>query len=160
ISEAPKPDERPISLRKLIPNILHDQAPIWTFPTRLTKTEHWRPILAFTGITAALIVADPYTEPYFRNNPGFENYKTGILRGRTSTLAITAMPLALYLGGHFTGATHAEHTGLFAAQAIADTQILSWGLKLMNGRMHPSEIPPHGNFRDTWFKYKGTWNNP
>jgi hypothetical protein len=160
ISDVTKPDERQISLRTIVPNILHDQVPIWTFPVKVARTEHWRPVLAVTAITAALIVADPYTEPYFRNNSGFQTYKTGALRGRNTTIAITVMPLAMYLGGRFTGAKHAENTGLLAAEAIADTQILSWGLKAMNGRLHPSEIPPHGNFRDTWFKYNGTWNNP
>src|SRR6266566_4430213 len=39
-------------------------------------------------------------------------------------------------------------------------QILSRGIKLATGRSHPSDIPPHGNFRNTWFKYTGTLTNP
>src|SRR5437764_13744383 len=27
------------------------------------------------------------------------------------------------------------------------------------GRLEPSQIPPDGNFRGTWFKYKGSFSN-
>jgi PAP2 superfamily protein len=152
--------ERSISTKQLFPNILHDQKPIWLFPVHVFEGKHLKPTLALAAATATLIVLDPYDEPYFRNNPGFKTYKTGPLRGRNGTLGITMLPLAMYLGGLASKDQHAENTGLLAAEAIADTQIVSLVLKAVDGRLHPSDIPPGGNFRDTWFKYRGTWNNP
>ena len=149
-------DERQVSLRKIIPNILHDQKSIWMFPVHVMEGKHLKPTLILAGATAALIAADPFDEPYFRNNSGFKTYKTGPLRGRNTTLAITMVPLALYLGGHIAKDSYAINTGLLAAEAIADTQIASLIMKSMTGRLHPSDIPPHGDFSHTWFKYQGS----
>ena len=151
--------ERATSLKLLVPNILRDQKPIWTFPLKLAQGKHWKPFLGVAIGTAALVVLDPYTEPYFRNRSGFSTYKTGPLRGRNTTLAITLTPAAFYLAGLAKHSKHAQSTGLLAAEAIADTQILSFAMKHIAGRLQPSDIPPHGDFRDTWFKYKGTLKN-
>lgn len=152
--------ERAISPKLLVPNILHDQKPIWSFPLKVAEGRHWKPVLGLTLATAGLVILDPYSEPYFRNNSGFNTYKTGPLRGRNTTLAITLTPVAFYLGALTKRDRFAQNSALLAAEAIADTQIVSLAMKAIDGRLHPSDIPPHGNFRDTWFKYKGTFTNP
>ena len=58
--------ERDVSFRTLPRNFLQDQKDIWLFPLQITKGREWLPTLAVTGITAGLIVADPYDTPYFR----------------------------------------------------------------------------------------------
>lgn len=151
--------ERATSLKLLVPNILRDQKPIWTFPFKLAEGKHWKPFLGTAIGTAGLVVLDPYTEPYFRNRSGFNTYKTGPLRGRNTTLAITLTPAAFYLAGLASHSKHARSTGLLAAEAVADTQILSFAMKHIAGRLQPSDIPPHGDFRNTWFKYKGKFLN-
>lgn len=155
-----KEAERPISLKKLIPNILHDQKTTFSFPLQVLRGKHWKPVLGFTAATALLVVLDPYDEGYFRNRPGFQTYRTGPLRGRNTSLVVTMIPVATYVGGLVEKSSFAQGTALLAGEAIADTQILSWVMKSANGRLHPTEIPPHGNFRDTWFKWNGSWNNP
>jgi membrane-associated phospholipid phosphatase len=110
-------------------------------------------------ITVGLVALDPHTESYFHNNPGFSAYKTGPLRGRNSTLAITLTPAALYLTGLSRHKPHAQNTGLLAAEAIADTQIVSFAMKHAFGRLTPSQIPAHGDLTDTWFKYRGSFTN-
>jgi membrane-associated phospholipid phosphatase len=151
--------ERPTSLKLLVPNILHDQKPIWTFPLKVAEGKHWKPLVGITLATVGLVVLDPYGEPYFRNSPGFSAYKTGPLRGRNTTLAVTLTPVAFYLTGLAKHSRHSQNTALLAAEGIADTQLLSLVMKHIDGRLTPSDIPPHGNFRDTWFKYKGTFTN-
>ena len=151
--------ERPVSLKLLVPNILHDQKPIWTFPYRLAKGKDWKPFLGISLATAALVISDPYTEPYFRNSSGFKEYKTGALRGRNTTLAITLTPVAYYVTGLAKHSNRAKSTALLSAEAIADTQLLSLVMKHAAGRLLPSQIPPDGNFCDTWFKYNGTFTN-
>ena len=158
-STAVTPPEEPIPLTQVPIDILHDQKPIWTFPLKAVRGEHWRPVLAVAIGTAALALADPHIEGYFHDNPGFSTYKTGPLRGRNSTLAITLTPAAFYLTGLATHRTHTQNTGLLAAEGIADTQILSFVMKHAVGRLTPSDIPPRGDLGDTWFKYKGTFTN-
>ncbi|HVP46517.1 MAG TPA: phosphatase PAP2 family protein [Bryobacteraceae bacterium] len=156
--EVNKP-ENAVSPKDLVLNIVRDQKPIWTFPWHAVHGEHWKPLLGVTLATTALVVLDPYTEPYFRNNPGFSTYKTGPLRGRNSTLAITLTPVAFYLTGLATHSRHAQNTALLAAEGIADTQLVSLVMKHVAGRLIPDQIPAHGNFRDSWFKYQGTFSN-
>jgi hypothetical protein len=97
-TEAEKP-ERPTSLKLLVPNILHDQKPIWTFPRKVVEGKHWKPMFGITLATVGLVVSDPYSEPYFRNSSGFNTYKMGPLRGRNTTLVITLTPTTFYLTG-------------------------------------------------------------
>lgn len=146
---------REVSPKRLVPNIIEDQKPIWLFPLHVIKGEHLKPTLIVAGATAALVAVDPCDEPYFRNSSGFQSFKTGPLRGRNTTLGITLAPAALYLGGLAKRDSYAQQTALLAAEALADTQILSLGMKGIDGRLHPSDIPLHGDFTHTWFKYPG-----
>jgi membrane-associated phospholipid phosphatase len=152
-------EETPISLKQFATNTLRDQKPIWTFPAKVVRGEHWKPTLGIVLGTAALVIADPYTEPYFHDSSPFRSYKTGPLRGRNSTLAISLTPVAFYVTGLVTHQTKARNTGLLAAEALVDTQLLSFVMKNAAGRLIPDQIPPHGNYRDTWFKYRGTFTN-
>jgi len=155
----PTGEETPISLKQFATNVVYDQKPIWTFPMKAAKGQHWKPVLGVVLGTAALVIADPHIEPYFHDGDRFKNYKTGPLRGRNSTLAITLTPLAFYAVGAATHRTHARNTGLLAAEALVDTQLLSFVMKNVAGRVIPDQIPRNGNYRDTWFKYKGSFTN-
>jgi membrane-associated phospholipid phosphatase len=151
---------RQTSLRELIPNIVRDQKTTWLFPAQLAKGRHLKPFLLVTTATAALVALDPHDEPYFRNNSTFDKFKTGPIRGRNMTLAIVSVPLALYLGGLETGDSYAKNSGLLATESIADSLIADYALKAVFGRLHPSDIPAHGDFTHTWFKYPGPLSNP
>jgi membrane-associated phospholipid phosphatase len=159
-SSSEESSAQPISLKTLVPDILHDQKPIWLFPVHVFQGQHLTPTLILGGATAGLIALDPHTEPYFRNSSGFSTYKTGPLRGRNTTLGITFFPAAMFLGGLAAKDQYAESSGLLAGEAIADTQIVSLVMKGIDGRLHPSDIPPHGDFSHTWFKYPGSGFNP
>jgi membrane-associated phospholipid phosphatase len=116
-------------------------------------------VLAVALGTAALAALDPHTEPYFHNDARFGSYKTGPLRGRNSTLAITLTPAAFYLTGLARHQAHAQNTGLLAAEALADTQVVSFAMKHAIGRLTPADVPPGGDLGNTWFKYKGSFTN-
>jgi membrane-associated phospholipid phosphatase len=152
--------ERPIPLRLLLLNILKDQKNAWLFPRQVVKGRRLKPTLILLAGTGALVALDPYDEPYFRNSSGFQSFRTGAVRGRNTTIAILAAPAGLYLAGIARNDSYAKNTALLAGESIVDAQILSLGIKLLTGRSHPSDIPAHGNFRDTWFKYQGTITNP
>ena len=152
--------DRSVSLGTVIPDILHDQKRIWLFPIRLMDGKHVKPALALTLITAGLVALDPSDAPYFRNSSAFKTYQTGALRGRNTTLIVTMIPVATYLGGRLMKDSHATSTAWLAGEAIAETQIVSLVMKGIDGRLRPSKIPPHGDFSHTWFKWGGTFNNP
>jgi hypothetical protein len=153
-----EPPETAISPLQMVKDVLHDQKRIFTFPVRAVQGKHWQPLLAIALVTAGLVALDPYTEPYFHDR-SFNAYKTGILRGGNSTLVMMGTPAAFYLVGLARHRPHSQNTGLLAAEAIADSQILTFAIKQAVGRLTPSQIPPDGNFRNTWFKYKGSLSN-
>jgi len=67
-------EDRPVSWKLVVPNILRDQKPIWTFPAKVAKGEHWRPTLAFAGATAGLVALDTIDAPYFRRTSAFNQF--------------------------------------------------------------------------------------
>jgi len=146
----------PVQLGK---NVLRDQKPIWTFPGKAVRGKHWRPFLAVALGTVGLVILDPHIEPYFHDQSRFSGYKTGPLRGRNTTLAEVMTPVAFYAAGLAKHSPHARNTGLLAAEGLAGAQIVCFVIKEAVGRLTPSDIPPDGNLRDTWFKYKGGLTN-
>jgi membrane-associated phospholipid phosphatase len=155
----PAETESPIGLKQFATDILHDQRPIFTFPWQVVHGKHWKPVLAVTLGTAALVVLDPYIEPVFHDRSRFDSYKTGPLRGRNTTLAVTMTPPIFFVTGLITHQTHERNTGLLAAEALMDTQIVSFVIKQSVGRLKPDDIPPNGDLRHTWFQYKGSLVN-
>ena len=151
--------EKPIPLRQVPLNILHDQKPIWTFPGRMVQGQHWKPTLAVVLGTVGLVALDPHSESYFYTHSGFRSYSTGPLRGRNTTLAITLTPAVFYVTGLATHGRHAQNTALLAAEALADSQLVTFAIKHATGRLFPSAIPPHSGLGDTWFQYKGSFTN-
>jgi membrane-associated phospholipid phosphatase len=151
--------EEPISPKHWVVRILRDQKPIWTYPWRAVREGHWEPVLGVAAGTAALIALDPHIDAPFHNDARFGSYKTGPLRGRNSTLAITLTPAVFYLTGLATHNSYTQNTGLLAAEGVIDTQLVSFITKHAIGRLTPDQVPPHGDLGDTWFKYKGTLTN-
>jgi len=143
-STAQQGEEAPISAKRFVTNILKDQKPIFTFPFKAVRGNHWKAVLGVTLVTGALVTADPYIEPFFRERSEFDSYKTGPLRGRNTTMAVSLTPVAFFVAGLATHSRHAKNTGLLAAEALVDTQLLSFAGKQAIGRLAPSEIPPHG----------------
>ncbi len=151
--------EATISPVQLGKRILRDQKDIWTFPVRAVQGRHWLPVLVVAIGAVGLVALDPYTEPYFHDQSRFNGYETGILRGRNTALAEMLTPVAFYVTGLATHSSYAKNTGILTAEAIADSQIVSFVLKQATGRLKPSDIPTNGNYRNTWFKYKGSLSN-
>jgi membrane-associated phospholipid phosphatase len=156
---AQEPEEPLISYKQFVVNIAHDQKPIFTFPAKLATGKHWKPFAFAAAGTAGLVVLDPYIEPFFHDKGHFNNAKTGPMRGRNTTLAVTMTPVAFYLTSLVTHDTYTRNTALLTAEGLIDTQIVSQVVKTAIGRLKPSDIPINGNYRDTWFKYKGQWYN-
>jgi hypothetical protein len=70
------PYQRPVSLGRIIPNIVDDQTKIWLFPAKLNKKRNWIPAAVILGTTAALIALDSHDAPYFRRTSTFVGFNT------------------------------------------------------------------------------------
>jgi len=142
--------ERDVSYRTLPRNFLQDQKDIWLFPVRLAKGHQWLPTLAVTGVTAALLVADPHDTGYFRRTTSFHTFNN-VFSGPITAGEIAIVPAAFLVVGHFTHNSYAEKTALLAGEAYADSAVLDVVLKVATRRLRPSDIPPPGPFNDTFF---------
>ena len=141
---APAPPSTPSLERRFIKNVLSDQAVIWTSPFHLKGNDAW--VLVPIGVgTAALIASDRHT--------------TGLIGKSGSQLSISAnfsrvgaayttfgAAAAFYLIGRHTGNTRARETGLLAAEALVDGEIVSGLLKVITQRPRPNESDGHGRF--------------
>jgi membrane-associated phospholipid phosphatase len=149
-SSASNAAERDVTYRTLPRNLLQDQKDIWLFPVRLTKGHQWLPTLAVTGVTAALIVADPHDTGYFRRTSSFHTFNN-VFSGPITAGEIAVVPAAFLVVGHFTHNSYAEKTALLAGEAYVDSAVLDVVLKVATRRLRPSDIPPTGPFNDTFF---------
>lgn len=142
--------ERDVSWHTLPHNFLQDQKDIWLFPSQLAKGDHWLPTLSITGLTAGLIVADPYDMPYFRRTTTFNNFNK-VFSGPITSVETAIVPVAFLVVGHFRHDSYAEKTALLAGEAYADSAVVAVVMKVATRRLRPSDLPPPGPFSDTFF---------
>src|ERR1022692_1082581 len=71
-----QPDERSVTWKQLIPNIVNDQKQIWTFPVRAFQTKAWIPLIGVLSVTAGLVAADPLDTPYFKRTSTFHGFNS------------------------------------------------------------------------------------
>jgi membrane-associated phospholipid phosphatase len=151
VAAAP-PVERDVSERTIFLNVLHDQKDLWLFPvTQLAHGHHWAPVVVVTGVTAGLLALDPHDDPYFRRTQSFSTFGR-VFSGNITTSEVLIAPASFYAVGLFDKNPYTRQTGLLAAEALADVTILEEVMKGVTRRLRPSDIPPYGNFSDTFFK--------
>lgn len=145
------PFDRPISWKRIIPNMASDQKKIWLFPLHLFQGQHLLAAGAVVGATAGLVALDPKDAPYFRNTTTYNGFNK-IFTGTATTYATVATPIAFYGLGLLRRDAKMQHTGLLAAEAIADCYLVTTVMKDIDRRLRPIAVAPHGNFADTWFE--------
>lgn len=148
-------EERPISWKLLVPNILHDQKPIWLFPAGVVRGRHGKPTAAFILATAGLVVLDAHDAPYFRRTDSFNGINR-YFSGRNTALGTAIVPLSFYAAGLARKNSYAQQTSLLTGEAVACAEILTTVMKDIDRRLRPSDIPSNGDFTHTWFKGRGS----
>lgn len=147
---------RPISLLRLIPNILEDQKLIWLFPLRLAQGNYWKPTLIFLFVTGALLMVDPYDPAYFRHTNAFQLFNH-VVSGSHATTAMWVVMISVLLLGLARRDSYMTNTFLYAFQAIISSEILTQVLKGIDRRVRPQDIHSYLHFGDSWFRDPGTW---
>ncbi|HEV2492452.1 MAG TPA: phosphatase PAP2 family protein [Terriglobia bacterium] len=153
-----EPAERQVSWKQVVPNILHDQKPIWLFPVHAVQGQHWKPALAVVLTTAGLVALDPHDTPYFHRTASFSSFNRA-LTGRNTTIGMTAVPGAFYLVALARHHHDDQSSALLAGEAAADSELLALVMKDVDRRVRPTDIPPGSDFSHTWFKSHGTLLN-
>jgi membrane-associated phospholipid phosphatase len=132
------------SVKELAKDIVLDQKQIWTSPFRMKRKDaKWW--LIFGAATGALIATDRRTSQQLPNTKDQLAYS-----GRVSQLGsvYTLIPIVggLYVGGVLTKQSQLRDTGLFGAEALVDSLIVSEVLKVATGRQRPFEENGGGHF--------------
>jgi len=140
-----------ISWKTLPKRILHDQKDIWLFPLQLAKGRYLAPTLAVTGVSAALIVADPHAMPYFRTHSGNLDDFNDVFDGPITSAAIGIVPVTFLLVGQVRHDPYASKTALLAGEAYANSAIVDLAIKAITRRKRPSDVAPGQPFNDTFF---------
>jgi hypothetical protein len=137
---------------KLGPNVLHDQKDIWLFPVSVARGHHLKPTLILIGITAGLVAGvDNPSGRYFQHTQSFNGFND-VFSGKNTSIAMFAVPSAVYGIGVVRKDSYAQHTFLLAGEAVIDSEILTSVMKDISRRLKPIEVPPDGSFADTWFQ--------
>lgn len=144
---------RQVSWKKLAPNVLHDQKPIWLFPASAARGKHFVPTASAMFLTSGLVALDPHDAPYFRSTDTFNGFNR-VLSGRNTSIGMAAFPLGFYAAGLLRKDRYAQQTVLLAGEAVIDSEIVTTVVKDIDGRLRPSAISPNGNFEDTWLADK------
>ena len=151
-SPDPQPDSgRAVSWTKLVPNVLNDQKQIWTFPRKLGQRKYWIPAAAVVGVTAGLVALDPKTAPYFRRTSSFDGFNH-VFSGKATDIGNIVAPVSLYAAGLIRKDSKMQSTALLAGEAIVNAEILTTAMKDIDRRLRPGDIPPNGDFSDSWFQ--------
>jgi len=152
ISASPKP----VSLLRLVPNILRDQKKIWLFPARLARGQYWKPTVIFLLITGALVMVDPYDPGYFRYTRQF-HYLNTIVSGHNATMAMWLVTLGAMAVSLLRSDLFMRETVYYTFEAIIDSELLTQVLKGIDRRLRPQDVMAYRHFFDTWFQDKGPW---
>ncbi|MCL5670580.1 MAG: phosphatase PAP2 family protein [Acidobacteria bacterium] len=125
------------------------------FPKSLAQGKHWIPTLAFAGATAALIALDPHDDPYFRRTQTFNQFNQ-VMSSRNAILGMALVPASFYALGLGRHDSYMQKTVQLSGESVLDSEILNLVIRDVTRRIPPKEIPPNGDFSDSFFmRHKG-----
>lgn len=153
LPQPPADSSREITFRSLPLAFLHDQKDIWLgFPNQLAHGHHWIPLLAVSGVTAGLIVADRHAMPYFRSHQGQWDDTNDVFDSSIATGEVVALPVGLLTAGYLRHDPRQVDTALLATDAYADSAIVDLAMKAVTRRNRPADVPAPRPFTNTFFK--------
>jgi len=143
--------QREATWRSMPGDFLHDQKDLWTFPVRLFKGHAVLPTAIVVGGTVALIYLDPHDAPYFRNHQKNWDKANDVFDPMITTAEVIALPAGLLTAGYLRHDNREVNTALLATEAYGDSVVINLGIKAITRRQRPSDVPPNGDFGDTFF---------
>jgi len=145
---SPSPSPKPSLEKNLLRNILHDQRAIWLSPFSIHHDDvKWLVPLGIS--TAVLIGTDRRTSAELLEGGSHQtrlNVSHDISKAASYPSVIGAVA-AFYLVGRAKNDQRARETGLLAAEALIDGNLVAMGLKLATQRPRPNSDNGRGRFR-------------
>ena len=145
-SPTPLPSSTPSLEKQFFKNILHDQAAIWTAPTKLDKSDAKWMIPAGIG-TMALITTDRITGDEIAEADRLKT-PSRILSYPGSYYGIAAVAGSFYFIGRSHGDSRARETGILTAEASINSLIVEGTLKGISQRARPADGVERSEFLD------------
>jgi hypothetical protein len=142
---------REASLRRVLPNVFHDQKRVLTFPVSVAHGHHIKPVLAVAGFTAGLIAIEEHNTQTFKRTQSFDGFNR-TFSGPHTTLGMTAFPAAFYLVSLARKDHYGQKTFWLAGEAVLDSTILTTVMKDIDRRWRPRDVPAGQS--NTWFRYR------
>jgi membrane-associated phospholipid phosphatase len=122
---------------------VNDQIQLVTSPMRFRLSDlEW--LVPFAGITSGMIFTDASISKSLPKNPGILRASQNIRTGGVAALGLGSA--GIYLWSYHTHDPHQRETGLLAGEAVADSLILTEGLKYVTGRERPYQGNGRGPF--------------
>jgi hypothetical protein len=141
---------RNVSLILLPSNFLRDQQYLLLFPRELAQGRHWAPTITVAAATVGLLSADPHVQPYFAHTRAFRGFDR-VFSSRITGLETMAVPAAFYAIGFRRHDSYMQKTGLFAVEAIADTEVVRAAMNSVTKRWRPQDVFNRRSYSDTFF---------
>jgi PAP2 superfamily len=145
-----KPALRDVSPAMLPANFLHDQENLWLFPRELAQGRRWASTITVAAATLGLLSADPHVQPYFAQTTAFRGFDRAF-GSRVTGVETIAIPAALYVTGLDLHDSYMEKTALFAAESIADVEVIRAVLNSVTNRWRPQDIFSRRSYSNTFF---------
>jgi len=143
--------QREATWKSMPGDFLHDQKDLWTFPVRLFRGHYLLPTAIVVGGTVGLIYADPHVAPYFRTHAKNWDKPNDVFDPMITTAEVIALPAGLLTAGYIRHDTREVNTALLATEAYGDSVVVNLGIKAVTRRQRPTDVPPGGNYEDTFF---------
>lgn len=144
--------EREATWSSLPSDFFHDQKALWTFPLRLAHGHDLVPTAVVLGVTVGLIYADSHDTPYFRKHQTNLDDVNDVFDPTTTSAEVAALPASLMVAGYIRHDEREVNTSLLAAEAYADSAVITLAMKAIARRERPSDVALNGNYSDTFFK--------
>lgn len=128
-----------------------DQRAFVSFPIELARGRHWKPTAAFVLATSALVATDPGEARYFRRTNTFSGFNKAF-SGTNTAVATAALPLGAYVIGLASHDKRLKDTSLRGVEAFVSASVLNVALKSATRRDRPSDVPPGGDFGETFYE--------
>jgi membrane-associated phospholipid phosphatase len=136
--------------KRLYSDVLEDQTTVLGYSLQVARGHHWQQVLTVAGATAGLIALDPHDTPFFRRTTTFRGFNTAA-SGRNTGVAMALVPAAFYVLSAKRSDSYGKQTIFLAAEAVADAQIMTFAMKMIDRRIRPSDVRDD-SYANTWFK--------
>jgi membrane-associated phospholipid phosphatase len=136
--------------KQLYTDVVADQKTVLKYPFQVARGHHWKPSLAVAAGIAGLVAIDPRDAPYFRRTGTFHGFNTAA-SGLSTGITMVLVPAAFYVVSAKRSDAYGKQTIFLAAEAVADAQIITVTMKMIDRRIRPVDVPGQA-YGDTWFK--------